>query len=448
MEYIYFFICFKKQNSMRKNKNTLFSFETQFSFPEKEELFRFFDTYFKNKTTKIYIALSGWPDSMLLCTLVFYYFFTNSLDMSRLIVCHYNHAQREQSQEEEKILDKYFTGYTFLSDIYTGQKNTEKDLRKARWNFLFSCVQKQGEWYILTWHNLSDRIETTFLNLIRGTWWQGIRNMSFCDQKNNIPILRLLLNISKQRIQAICDQYHIPYFVDASNEDISVSQRNQVRHIINLYLDYHPHDKLLNNFRTLYKLLDKKYAQQKSIVSLLNIKHLVPSQYWQCLSYFSFNLPYDRNYVYRLFEYTNTLLWISRKTLQEFYKFFTGKKGWKYFQGWYFFVSHGKGYAIQAPQYAWKAFREEQREDFCCVVWWETWTLGDFSRTIVWKKNWVKQYIRFPQKGDRYKGKTLRKWMINQKVPLFRRSYVPVRVEGEISNTDIIPLFDDTVQRR
>ena len=44
---------------MRKNKNILFSFETQFSFPEKEELFRFFDTYFKNKTTKIYIALSG-----------------------------------------------------------------------------------------------------------------------------------------------------------------------------------------------------------------------------------------------------------------------------------------------------------------------------------------------------------------------------------------------------
>jgi tRNA(Ile)-lysidine synthase TilS/MesJ len=45
-------------------------------------------------------------------------------------------------------------------------------------------------------------------------------------------VLRPLLNYFKQQIQEYCDEQQIPYMIDESNADITVSQRNQVRHEI------------------------------------------------------------------------------------------------------------------------------------------------------------------------------------------------------------------------
>lgn len=50
-------------------------------------------------------------------------------------------------------------------------------------------------------------------------------------------ILRPLLSYSKQHIQDYCDDKKIPYMIDESNADITVSQRNQIRHEIVMKLD-------------------------------------------------------------------------------------------------------------------------------------------------------------------------------------------------------------------
>jgi tRNA(Ile)-lysidine synthase TilS/MesJ len=45
-------------------------------------------------------------------------------------------------------------------------------------------------------------------------------------------IVRPLLSYSKKEIQDYCDEHKIPYMIDQSNVDPSVSQRNKIRHEI------------------------------------------------------------------------------------------------------------------------------------------------------------------------------------------------------------------------
>jgi tRNA(Ile)-lysidine synthase TilS/MesJ len=45
-------------------------------------------------------------------------------------------------------------------------------------------------------------------------------------------VLRPLLDYSKQEIQDYCDEQQIPYMIDESNADITMSHRNQIRHEI------------------------------------------------------------------------------------------------------------------------------------------------------------------------------------------------------------------------
>ncbi len=52
--------------------------------------------------------------------------------------------------------------------------------------------------------------------------------------------------------------------------------------------------------------------------------------------------------------------------------------------------------------------------------------------------------MRCIQDGDTYKGKRIRKWMINKKIPIFWRNYIPFL---ERKSGDIEPLLYDIKKR-
>ena len=94
---------------------------------------------------------------------------------------------------------------------------------------------------------------------------------------------------------------------------------------------------------------------------------------------------------------------ITTPLLNELTKFLTNSEsGYKYFNTTYLFKSHGNIYIISAP----KAFREKTVDSQ--------------------KKIDTTTVKRFPRKGDRYKGKTWNEWCINQKIPIFRRNFIPI----------------------
>jgi hypothetical protein len=97
---------------------------------------------------------------------------------------------------------------------------------------------------------------------------------------------------------------------------------------------------------------------------------------------------------------------ITTPLLKERTKFLQKNESWyKYFNGVYLFKSHGKIYFISAP----KLFREKTIDSI--------------------KKIDTVTVQRFPQKGDRYKGKTRNEWCINQKIPIFQRNFIPIVVK-------------------
>gem|GEM_PF-1867442 len=53
----------------------------------------------------------------------------------------------------------------------------------------------------------------------------------------SFTILRPLLQYPKVEIQSYCDTQMIPYMIDQSNQDTSVSSRNLVRNTITSHLD-------------------------------------------------------------------------------------------------------------------------------------------------------------------------------------------------------------------
>ena len=64
---------------------------------------------------------------------------------------------------------------------------------------------------------MTDRVETTFLNLLRGCGRNGFIGMQFCDTSpllSSAKVLRPLLGLSKSYITSLCDQNKLSYFTD------------------------------------------------------------------------------------------------------------------------------------------------------------------------------------------------------------------------------------------
>lgn len=93
-------------------------------------------------------------------------------------------------------------------------------------------MQQEGIEVLLTGHNLSDRVEGTLLNLLRGCGLQGLLGMRVEEQHHLLDekkVIRPLVSLSKERMKNLADDLGIPYFIDKSNQDTSISRRNLIR---------------------------------------------------------------------------------------------------------------------------------------------------------------------------------------------------------------------------
>ncbi len=198
---------------------------------------------------KIIIWLSWWPDSMFLT-----YLLIKHMWKKNIILAHFNHSFRKESDMEEKKIKKLFKWYNLVTWKYNWNCFSESCLRKARFEFF----KKNWRWkyWLFLWHNLTDRIETSIINMLRWWWIDWFLNMRKIDYDKKI--VRPLLNISKNDIQKKCDILDIPYFVDQTNFDEKVSLRNLIRtNILNIleninYNFYYSFKNLYNQIENIY----------------------------------------------------------------------------------------------------------------------------------------------------------------------------------------------------
>src|SRR5262249_51793554 len=111
-------------------------------------------------------------------------------------------------------------------------------------------------------HTRSDRVETFFLNLLRGAGSAGLSSMSPVSGR----VVRPLIECDRGEIESYLREKNVTWRTDASNADVDLT-RNRLRHIVipRLASDFNP--KLLETLSRTADILEGEDAWMRSLVS-------------------------------------------------------------------------------------------------------------------------------------------------------------------------------------
>jgi tRNA(Ile)-lysidine synthetase-like protein len=374
-----------------------------------------------SKEQPIVVWVSWWPDSMCLVTIIQEYWLSRWRSLDHINVAHFNHGQRKQSIKEHEFLQSYFPYNNFYrnTDIPSSWL-WETELREKRHMFFEEVLVDSKSSILLLWHNLTDRIETTLLNMVRWAWVEWIRSIKPVWSKKDYLVLRPLLPLDKKTIQKICEENTIPYFLDKTNQDQS-NPRNKIRNtIVPMLMETHPggennrHDSRQSLYESLWSSKQKNHRKEKtphplrwvSTRKTIKIKKLSYEQ-WK-------NLLGEDHYV-------------TRKTLETLDDFIKNSKGHLFLWGRTIMKEWDHIHCFQWNKQFWKqkhswslVVKKAERESF-------------YGQEIYASKDRIWATIRFPQEWDTYKWKRLLKVLLNKKIPVFKRNTTPlVVVDGVI----------------
>ena len=384
----------------------------------------------------IILAVSGWADSMIVASQILYFYWKNKLDFQNIHIAHCNHKIRPESEDEAKFMSEFFSGLDFhLFERKDLENNDENSLRNRRYS-QFSSLQKSTKAsYIFLGHHLNDRVESTFLNLMRGAWINGFLNMREVENHHLLPdeckVCRPLLETSKSEILNICNEVWIPFFEDKTNQDVSVSKRNRIRNqILNPVSRYWTENREENKFFESFAWIYKQLENIENSNSSKDLKIMPSFPLWNAeFSYMRRKniLECNENDVFDLF---HTLKIQTSATVVNEWKnrLRTWKNGYKYIWWVYFFIHEKQLFILKAEKEFWK---RKESSDENIIVWiknMENIRFFGFDLEIprdelIW---WI---VRLRQSCDSFSWKNRSRRSLNQKIPMWRRDWIPLAIK-------------------
>ncbi|MEQ9404726.1 MAG: tRNA lysidine(34) synthetase TilS [Cyclobacteriaceae bacterium] len=182
---------------------------------------------------KILLAVSGGLDSMAMCHLFLHAPWTFSVAH-----CNFN-LRGEESEGDEYFVRKW--GEKNSIEVHTqsfdlGEGSIQQNARKARYKWFAELCDEFDYTRIVTAHHLNDSLETTLINLTRGTGIKGITGIPV--QLGNI--IRPLLFASKKQLRDYAEEEGIEWREDSTNARTDYD-RNLIRHeVIPKLLELNP----------------------------------------------------------------------------------------------------------------------------------------------------------------------------------------------------------------
>ena len=184
--------------------------------------------------SRVLCALSGGADSV--CLLGALYQLREKLGFS-LLAAHYNHNLRgeESLRDEHFVRELVKTRFPEIElhvsggDVSAHARKTgtglEETAREMRYAFLRETAERANAHFIATAHTADDNAETVLLHLARGTGLQGLTGISPVRGS----IIRPLLTATRQDVENFLSTNDLPHVEDSSNCD-DYFARNRVRH--------------------------------------------------------------------------------------------------------------------------------------------------------------------------------------------------------------------------
>ena len=179
------------------------------------------------------IGVSGGRDSVVLLHLL-------AACGHRLIVCHLDHALRNESRIEARFvenlakqLDCEFVGKreNVAARAKRMKCSIETAAREARFGFFAKVGRVRGVRRLFLAHHADDQVETFLFNLLRGSGAAGLGAMRATSMRGELEVLRPLLGVWREEIDRYIAEHRLEFCEDSSNADRRHT-RNRVRHEI------------------------------------------------------------------------------------------------------------------------------------------------------------------------------------------------------------------------
>lgn len=174
---------------------------------------------------RVLLAFSGGVDS----TALFHLLLEHSIAFD---IAHVNYHTRDTSDSEEQSAIALATKYNLQCHTHScrlGGANFEHRAREERYRFFGYLMKKHAYTYLLTAHQLNDRLEWLMMQICRGSGLPEMLGIRSHDSREGVEILRPLLEWDRESIEAYLREHTIAYHIDESNADERYT-RNAFRH--------------------------------------------------------------------------------------------------------------------------------------------------------------------------------------------------------------------------
>lgn len=170
------------------------------------------------------VAVSGGRDSMAMLHWLI------ASGCKKLIICHLDHGLRDTSASEAEFVTAH--AHLIRLPVYTARVKIspqEEAARDARYHFFASIAKQHDCSSIILAHHADDQVETFLFNLLRGG--PSAMNPSSTREVDGVmlTLIRPLLAVWREEIDAYIAQHRVPFCEDESNADPRFT-RNRLRH--------------------------------------------------------------------------------------------------------------------------------------------------------------------------------------------------------------------------
>jgi len=231
-----------------------------------EKLIDLFQNLIQNYAgEKILVAVSGGVDSMVCVSILKKYKYP-------ITVIHCNFQLRKKDSDADAALVKKWAAKNKVPHLEKKFKvkkvkgeSLQMTARNLRYQWFHEVAAKENFAYIVTAHHLNDSIETSLMNIVRGT---GIAGLTGIPARNGI-IVRPMMNIFRSEIEAYAERKKIDWRLDKSNLATKY-KRNKVRHeLLPILTKYNPnflevYAQNLNNWQNIAKVYKQAVARLKT----------------------------------------------------------------------------------------------------------------------------------------------------------------------------------------
>lgn len=204
-------------------------------------------------THRYLLAISGGADSCVMAHL----FRESGLDFA-LAHCNF-HLRGEDSNADMHLVEDlahrwnvtlFIKEFDTLAKQKDSGKSVEMVARELRYAWFAEIMADYD--FLVTAHQADDALETTLLNLCRGT---GIKGLASIPERNG-HIIRPMLDFSAEEIRDYARKHDIAFAIDCTNDDESI-RRNKIRKsVIPILATLNPN--LINTYSHNRKILQKQ----------------------------------------------------------------------------------------------------------------------------------------------------------------------------------------------